>query len=433
MSFNVGMPMLGLKRGSAKGKHAGNLRKILDEMGTERYSATKSFDPSKSEDNIHLGQYASGEEAYAAIMSEIEDYEVEYKKTSYRGRGLRADATVAVALIVKPEGDWINEQPPEVQEKFFSDSYEVLCELGVINADAVRMRERHHDEASPHEHIAFMGYDKDGKLAGSRIVNLKTFKKLNRDYPKLMRERGWEVNELKAYDAEAVKDMTPEEAAAYKAEHIEKKHKRHGLSANEYAAMKETERLNAEVNEMIGDLEDVQERVQEAQGELDSLEPKRRQAKKDIEDAEKMKKEARDADYEIYCLARNVEASMGMPKSARPLSEVIKEAEQRYREMEEVSQKIATATERLAQKEQKANQLLDDLEEAKQEQPSSKESWMLNWLREKVPKAYAACEKAYEAFKRKTDSFRQRKREIFGLAEELEQKQQVQDHHEKDW
>ena len=71
-----------------------------------------------------------------------------------------------------------------------------------------------------------MAYDKDGRLTGSRIVNLKMFKKLNRDYPKKMQERGWDVNELKSYNAEAVKDMTPEEAVEYKEKLIAEKERR---------------------------------------------------------------------------------------------------------------------------------------------------------------------------------------------------------------
>lgn len=68
--------------------------------------------------------------------------------------------------------------------------------------------------------------------------------------------------------------MTDDEKRAYKEEYIQNKQtKRHGLSANEYAAMKEAEKMNElrhaledenqrlvdEVNEKIGDLEDAQD------------------------------------------------------------------------------------------------------------------------------------------------------------------------------
>lgn len=314
MGIKVGMPMLKLKRGAASGKHAGSLRAIAMEAGEERASKTKNLDPSKSDLNLHLGPYSKGWDATQAIEEEVADYETEYRKTSYLHRGLRSDAAVAIALIIKPDGEWINSQTPQEQERFFSDSYDVLCELGVVRERDVRMRERHLDEGVPHEHIISMAYDKDGKLAGSRVVNLKTFAKLNRDYPKKMQEKGWPVDELKAYDPEAVKDMTDDEKRAYKEEHIQNKQtKRHGLSANEYAAMKEAEkanelrhaledenqRLTDEVNEKIGDLEDVQERVADAEDELAELEPKHAQAKKDIEDADKKKHEVFETTYAL--------------------------------------------------------------------------------------------------------------------------------------
>ncbi len=314
MGINVGMPMLKLKRYGRSGKHAGNLKAIVMEAGEERASKTKNLDPTRSDLNLHLGPYSKGWDAVQAIEEEVADYETEYVKTSYLHRRMRSDAAVAVAFIVKPDGEWINSQTPEDQERFFSDSYDVLCELGIVKEKDVRMRERHLDEAAPHEHIISMAYDKNGKLAGSRIVNLKTFAKLNRDYPKKMQEKGWPVDELKAYDPEAVKDMTDEEKKAYKEELIKKKQaKKHGLSANAYAAMKDAEkanelrhaledenqRLNDEVNEKLGDLEDVQELVADAKEELAELEPKRTQAKKDIEDAKEKKQEVFDAVYSL--------------------------------------------------------------------------------------------------------------------------------------
>ncbi len=348
MGIKVGMPMLKLKRGAASGKHAGNLMKIAMEAGEERASKTRTLDSSRSDLNLHLGPYSKGWDAVQAIEDEVADYEVEYKKTSHLGRGLRSDAAVAVAFIIKPDGEWINAQPREEQERFFSDTYEVLEELGVVNEEYVRMRERHLDEAAPHEHIITMAYDKDGKLAGSRVVNLKTFGKLNRDYPKKMQERGWPVDELKAYDPEAVKEMTEDEAASYKAEHIAKKANRHGLSANEYAAMRdaekanelrhelanENERLNAEVNEKIGDLEDVQQKVADAEGELADLEPKCRQAKQEINDAKKQKSDA-------HGVVMTLREAMGNPKDYRPDAEIIADAKRWAEELVEKEDEIA--------------------------------------------------------------------------------------------
>lgn len=377
MGIKVGMPMLKLKRGAASGKHAGSLRAIAMEAGEERASKTKNLDPSKSDLNLHLGPYSKGWDATQAIEEEVADYETEYRKTSYLQRGLRSDAAVAIALIIKPDGEWINSQTPQEQERFFSDSYDVLCELGVVRERDVRMRERHLDEGVPHEHIISMAYDKDGKLAGSRVVNLKTFAKLNRDYPKKMQEKGWPVDELKAYDPEAVKDMTDDEKRAYKEEHIQNKQtKRHGLSANEYAAMKEAEkanelrhaledenqRLTDEVNEKIGDLEDVQERVADAEDELAELEPKHAQAKKDIEDADKKKHEVFETTYAL----KNAMGTPDVYDSEQIITNAKRWAEDLIAREDEIARQKAENDRRarlIADKAKQVDELMKDVQE----------------------------------------------------------------------
>ena len=73
--------------------------------GKERASKTKNLDPSKSDRNLHLGPYFRGWDATQAIEEEVADYETEYKKTSYLNRSLRSDVAVAIALIIKPDGE----------------------------------------------------------------------------------------------------------------------------------------------------------------------------------------------------------------------------------------------------------------------------------------------------------------------------------------
>lgn len=450
MGIKVGMPMLKLKRGAASGKHAGSLRAIAMEAGEERASKTKNLDPTRSDLNLHLGPYSKGWDATQAIEEEVADYETEYKKTSYLGRGLRSDAAVAIALIVKPDGEWINSQTPEKQERFFSDSYDVLCELGVVKDKDVRMRERHHDEGAPHEHIISMAYDKDGKLAGSRVVNLKTFAKLNRDYPKKMQEKGWPVDELKAYDPEAVKDMTDDEKRAYKEEHIQNKQtKRHGLSANEYAAMKEAEkanalrhalesenerlheevedkydhleglqdymerekeRLNAEVNEMIGDLEDVQERVADAENELAELEPKRKKAKKDIEDADRKKHDV----FEVTYALRNAMGTPNIYDDGQIIANAKRWVDDLIAREDEIARQKAENDRRarlIADRAKQVDELMKDAQEV-DSAPSGFAEFVIDKVKERYPKFYANCEKTWQALQKKRDSVKNRARDI---------------------
>lgn len=418
MGIKVGMPMLKLKRGAASGKHAGNLRAIAMEAGEERASKTKNLDPSKSDLNLHLGLYSKGWNATQAMEEEVADYETEYKKTSYLGRGLRSDAAVAIALIVKPDGEWINSQTPEEQERFFSDSYEVLCELGVVCDKDVRMRERHLDEGAPHEHIISMAYDKDGKLAGSRVVNLKTFAKLNRDYPKRMKEKGWPVDELKAYDPEAVKDMTDDEKRAYKQEHIQNKQtRRHGLSANEYAAMKDAEkanelrhaledenqRLSDEVNEKTGELEGVRSQVAEAENELAELEPKRTRARQDIEEADRKS-------HEVFEVKYALEKAMDMPLYS-DTEQVIANAKRWAEELTEQKSENDRRARLIADKAKEVDKLLKDAQEVSYA-PSSFAEFVINKVKEKYPNFYANCERTWQKLQAKRNNVRNRAREV---------------------
>lgn len=447
MGFNVGMPMLKLKRGVASGKHAGNLQKILMEAGEERASATKTFDPSKSDLNIHLGEYSKGWDACMAIEDEVKEYEEEYKRTSYRGRGLRSDAAIAFAFIIKPESEWINAQTPEEQERFFSDSYEALKELGIIKEDDIRMRVRHMDEGAPHEHIISMAYDKNGKLAGSRLVNLKTFALLNRDYPKKMQELGWDVNELKAYDPEAVKNMTDEEKKAYKEDSIKKKlEKQHGLSANAYIAMKETEKAN--------------ELRHEIEAEIADLEPKRRQVKQELDKAEVRKTEIEKATYnagfKAHTLARDIEQAMKQPKSHKLLNEVVEDAETYFKQIDIRAKELYEREHNLNTREKsfvkEQSEIIRHIELAQKAISSSKktatiEEWSLGFIKQlpgiipnpKLRDVLKSCVQKYvsyvnrdvgkaisiakEALSRRNKSKDELSSRIFYKAEEIEEKE----------
>ena len=468
MGVKVGMPMLGLKRGTASGKHAGNLRAIACEMGEERWSATKTFDPDKSDQNLHLGRYASGEEAEAAILAEVEEYEKKQKTAG--GRKVREDATVAFAFIVKPQGGWINSLEPAEQERFFSDSYAVLQSFGLVSDENLVMRERHMDEGAPHEHYLCMAYDGDGKLAGSRIVNLKTFAKLNRVYPKLMQKRGWPVEILEAFDHDAVKSMTAEKASLYKAEHIaEKKRRRHGLTANEYMEQKALENA-AEANGLRREIE----------SEIADLEPKRRAAKEEVEKAEeqateyyasmdeeqrriqdeavvaarlavedsaadtveKIQREKRWAQREFdglkakdYNMAQAVFRAMGeKPDPNVKFSQIGPEfhemLEQRADALAEQEQRVNAKARQVQEVAKEAESVLREAQ-AVAKQPNDKASWMLGWIKQHAPKAYAAAEDAWNKAKAHVGNLAQRTKSVIGKAAELNGQKQRDNERER--
>ncbi len=280
MGFHVGMPTLELKqtKGAAakNGKRFGDGRSICVEAGEERYSKTENFDPSRSDLNVHLGRFSGGDDAWDYVKKRVAEAE-EIRRAKGK-RGYRKDATVAYALIVKPEGEWANAQTPETLDKFFNDAASVLDDLGIVKKDETVLRERHWDEGISaeepcvHEHYVFMAHDAEGDLVGSRHLRLKEFTKLNKDFPRIMREKyGWECEELTDYDAEKTKSMTPEEKAEYNAEHIaKKKAKRHGLSANEYAAEKRAKKAEKRAKEAVAIAAEAEDKLREVTAERDA-------------------------------------------------------------------------------------------------------------------------------------------------------------------
>ena len=77
----------------------------------------------------------------------------------------------------------------------------------------------------------------------------------------------------------------------------------------------------------------------------------------------------------------------------------------------------------IRQKEQEADELINTLRTTA-EAPSSKESWMVDWLKEKVPKAYAACEVAYQKFVGTRDRIIEKQNQISGYADSVVQNAQ---------
>lgn len=298
MGFKVGMPILELKmskKAASKCKKGGDARSVCCEAGEERFSKTKNFDPSRSRNNGHLGAYASGIEAHEHILEEVAKAEEIHRTKDAHGRGFRSDFTIAYALIVKPHGDWANAQEPGRLDEFFDAAVGVLDELGVVPKNEIVMRERHRDEGysgeepCEHEHIVFMAHQKDGDLVGSRHITRSTFSKLNREFPKRMRELGFECDELvdeeRLAEREAYKKMTPAEQEAWR-EKRRAEGKRHGLDANAYIDRRRREKAVADAEKAI-------EIAKDATALADAAEARKEKAERDARFREKAREEMR--------------------------------------------------------------------------------------------------------------------------------------------
>lgn len=67
------------------------------------------------------------------------------------------------------------------------------------------------------------------------------------EYPKQMRQRGWDIDPLTGYQ-EATKDMTEDEITEYKKRRKADRKKNHGLSSTEYKANKKSNDIISEAN-----------------------------------------------------------------------------------------------------------------------------------------------------------------------------------------
>lgn len=215
--------------------------------------------------------------------------------------------------------------------------------------------------------------------------------------------------------------MTDDEKSAYEEDHIQNKQtKRHSLSANEYAAMKEAEKMNElrhaledenqrlaeEVNEKIGDLEDVQERVAGAEGELVELEPKHAQAKKDIEDVDKKKHEVFETTYAL----KNAMVMPDVYDSEQIIANAKRWAEDPIAREGEIARQKAENDHR-ARLIKQVDELMENAQEV-DSAPSGFVEFVIVKVKEMYPNFYANCEKIWRALQKKRDSVKNRARDI---------------------
>lgn len=241
MGIRVGMPILKLSESGKQTKRLGQTKKILQEMGCERYSTDDDLDRTRSVNNTYTG-YRKGIDLYNAWMQEADAHR------DALGRHLKKTAVVGYSAIIKPDMESMQELSENEQERFLAVGTKVLTEIMQEHGLTVDMTATHRDEEVLHTHIA--GHDK-GFQCGKKI-GLKLYHALNKTFPERMREYGFDVEDMCVYDAEATKDMTSEELEEYKQKHIQKKkEKKTQVTSNEYKVAKELEKVQQQAEEIL--------------------------------------------------------------------------------------------------------------------------------------------------------------------------------------
>ena len=305
----VGIPLLKLTDSHKGGqtKRKGNQTRAMGEALEERWSNDPDLDRTKTKDNVYFDENLnvvapiSGVDLSKAFNEEAADYkeEVTIRKGAHAGqtfyRGLKSNAVTGGAIIIKPEIGFLDNLTDEEEDRFWSDTMCVVSDIVGKNEKTGRNNLRaavlHKDEKNRHVHGFFMPYKKDGRLCADEFFTLKLYSRFNREFPKRMRELGWDIDDCVSYDLEKVQRLEKEaaelseqgkedEAAAkrqeiedYKQEHIkEKKAKKNGISKKEYVNNKLSESIEQKQQRKAEIQQDIDEKLEQQYSEGTMLE-----------------------------------------------------------------------------------------------------------------------------------------------------------------
>ena len=322
MGWKCAPQVMGLVRGEPKPsqKHRTNGLKICKEAGYERASKSATLDRSRSQDNLYEG-YTSGETCWGDMVEQASMYRVQVKVKTKSGeevvreRVLRSDAVIGYAIIYNPPAEITTGWTDEEYARFYDNSRECMeiIEPRIFRKDTIRMSARHLDEGVPRgeneyadEHLHDIGecIDQDGHYCGN-LIDAKLMDRINRNYPALMRERGWDMEDLDVTDWEkAKKDVH------YRTERSAKRRK-NGRSVNRYLVDKLQEKVQV-MEEAISVAEGLKSYVEQMKQYNDAYKKKIDDANKRISEtqkemerqrlADKAKRKAEDEERHAYLL-----------------------------------------------------------------------------------------------------------------------------------
>lgn len=258
MGWKCTPQLTGLVRGEPKAgqKHRSNAERIIAEAGKERVSKSDTLDKDRSYLNRYTG-FESGYDCLNYITKEADEYrqEVTGKGGTKHYRKLREDAIIGYAIIYNPPEEICSSWTDEEYTKFYEDSRDVMEQIcpDIFRRDTIVMSAEHYDEGtildpskiSRHRHDIGIPKSKDGRYCGTKI-DAKLCADINKSYPKLMREKGWDIDDLDCTDWD--KYNSDKE---YRAERKSKQ--KSGKSVNEYLANKMRQQIkeNEELSETL--------------------------------------------------------------------------------------------------------------------------------------------------------------------------------------
>lgn len=300
MGWKCTPQLTGLVRGEPKAgqKHRSNAERIIAEAGKERVSKSDTLDKDRSYLNRYTG-FESGYDCLNYITKEADEYrqEVTGKGGTKHYRKLREDAIIGYAIIYNPPEEICQNWSDEEYNRFYEDSRDVMEQIcpDIFRRDTIVMSAEHHDEGtitdpskiSRHIHDIGIPKSKDGRYCGTKI-DAKLCADINKSYPKLMREKGWDIEDLDCTDWD--KYNSDEE---YRAERKSKQ--KSGKSVNEYLAnkmrqqIKENEELSETLKNALSEALELAENKDKLEQEKEQIEREKERLRVEREDIYKQR------------------------------------------------------------------------------------------------------------------------------------------------
>lgn len=176
------------------------------EMNDERIGRDEDIDHDMTSLNVWM-EGNSSDDVVQIVQSKID--EINQIKRENGKRALRKDAVSVVEIIEKPNIEYMSELNYEEKVNFLNNSHDTFKQLiHEWNPKWTILESvQHHDEfggLSAHNHNLIMLTTEDDKglptMNAFKEVNLKFYSYINKNYPKMMRERGYEVEDVRTYD-----------------------------------------------------------------------------------------------------------------------------------------------------------------------------------------------------------------------------------------
>jgi hypothetical protein len=319
MGFTIGTPAIKLSSAEGKGgRHSGNLSKVAEEALSERLGKDLDINPELTHTNQYLPCNINGEIKTITSAKELIQYSDDWvekrnkevkenndiirplirelnrqrkiagekklgdkdalaiinKEREKNGEPLlklmakiKSDAVLMCNAIIKPPMAFMETLTREQQELFLLDGFEKFKEL--VGKDNVKAAVIHWDELNPHIHIFWQPVTDDGRLCAKELFDIKFLDKLNREMPKYLREKGWEIDDCDAYDIE--------EAQKIREEHGEKAYREYNEKRRQERADKKSGRGSKKFKD------DMDKAAAEAEARREAAEQATEQAKKQRE------------------------------------------------------------------------------------------------------------------------------------------------------